>query len=138
MVIFGVETDNVQEANDFIIATNDRMNKVDIGKNPFNGYAKIINKDCFRTLSVIKMVPLWPNFGPWIALFSLMPIFIFGWFSSPLTLLFPLIFLSIGFFWTEEFFYIILKVGIDKAGYKGKVKRIKKNVLIDELTTRIK
>ena len=136
MVIFGVETDNVQEANDFIVATDERINNVDIARNPFNGYAKIISKDSFNTLSVVKMVPLWPNFGPWIALFSLMPILIFGW-LSPLTLSFPLIFLLMSFFWSETFFVNVFMAGIKKAGYKGKVKKIKKDDLIDVLIERL-
>lgn len=137
MAVFGVETDNNDLGNNFIIESNERLKNTDIKKNPFVGYIKIVNKDSFKTTSVIRMVPLWPNFGPWIALFSLIPIFIFGWYDSALALSVPLIFSCISFFWSEQFFYIVFKAGLKKAGYIGDFKKLKKSDLIDELTMRL-
>lgn len=139
MAIFGVRTDNKPVVKQFVKEVAERVNGGDLVKNPFTGYAKIIvtKPNPQETTTIIKMSPLWPNFAPWGALMTFIGWLIFGGVTHPFYLLIPLSFLVLGFFWTEDFFYLTFKLGLRKAGYKGPIKRIKLKVLVDELAGRL-
>lgn len=137
MVIFGVKTHDVASVKKFVRETKKRLETPDLARNPFSGYIKSFEFDKTERITILKIVPLWPNFSPYVAILSLFPIIFFGGYNNPGLLLIPLIFLGLAFFWTEDFFYLILRIGLKKAGYKGKVKKLKRSVLIDELSRRV-
>lgn len=135
MALFGVRTQNNLKVVRFVKEVLERLNSFDIKRNPFRGYIKSF-KDEKDLVIVINMSPLWPNLTPLIALISLIPILFFNGIQGSNWFLIPLFFISLGFFWTPDFFYMVFKAGIKKAGYKGFIKRIKKNDLIDVLAMR--
>lgn len=134
MAVFGVITENKPKVWKFIKDVDTRLNGFDIKKNPFSGYAKSF-KDDNDLIVVLNMRPIWPNFAPWIAGFSFLISLFFG---NLKLLVIPLIFIALSFFWTPEFFYLTFKAGLKKAGFKGRVKRLKQNEIIDALARRIK
>lgn len=137
MATFGVRTENKLSVYRFIKGVNDRLNRFDFKRNPFTGYTKIFKEDN-DLIVVINMRPIWPNFAPWIAFFSLIPILLFSGPNNPGWLIIPLIFIALSFFWTSGFFYITFKAGLNKAGYKGSIKRLKQTDIINALARRIK
>ena len=136
MAVFGIKTKLNPDVLKFLKDIKKRFKDADLVKNPFTSYIKHFKKQN-DLIIVLKMVPLWPNFPPFVAGLSLATLILFGGLSNPFLLLIPLFFLSLTFFWTENFFFLIFKAGVRKAGYKGIIKRIKKNVLIEELTRRL-
>ena len=139
MALFGVRTDDTVISNNFIDDVSERLEGVNLAKNPFNGYAKRFLDDATDLVTVFNMKPLWPNFGPWVALISCVPIMLFTdwpWAVSKLFII-PLFFVGLSFFWSETFFYFSFIAGLKKAGYRGPIKKLKKNDLVDLLARRL-
>lgn len=137
MAVFGVKTQDVASARRFIDETKQRFKGDNIINNPFTAWLKTFEYENTELITVVSMRPLWPNFAPWVALLCLFPILMFGWVTSWTAWAVPLFFLVLGFFWTEDFFYLMFVLGLRKAGYKGPVKKVKRTALIEELARRI-
>lgn len=133
MAMLGIRLNDVASVKSFITETEERLNGNNFMRNPFTGYIKSFESGTFGRVAVLKMSPLWPNFGPWLALFFLLPVI---YFQNLDLMIFPLIFLLLSFFWTSHFFFLIFKAGLRKKGYNGQIKRMKKDDVIDELIRR--
>lgn len=127
MVTFGIELEDCKtfpEATKFLIKSNERLQVEDMTKNPFNG-----SINSFGNMAIIIMEPIIFKFYLLSIIWFALGI-ILGWVWS---IVVGFVFLSTCFFWSPQFFFFILKKGIKKAGYKGKVKLINKDEVIGRL-----
>lgn len=114
MTIFGVSVKPGAEAVLFFDEVNKRLGTGDMIKNPFNGRARLFGPGFY----VVDMAPIFPNLT-WI-----------GWIPAIIALLagsilwaIPgLVLVACGAFWGADFFYLMLKMGLRKAGYKGPIR----------------
>lgn len=125
MAIFGVKIENSPEVKQFFSDTNDRLQGENLVKNPFNGGIR------YRAgVYIVKICPIYANFTPVFPLlgFGLTTIFGFRWWH--------LIFYSVGllgWFWSNNFFKFVMKKGLRKAGYTGKLQFIKESDIIEKV-----
>ena len=110
MVIFGVKILDSEKVDSFIDKTNDRFDKVLF----FKG---MLFK--FKNMIVVDMKPLLFPFY-WFGMVSFLTIFWYWGFNKFSFL--ALIVFSCGIFWSKYFFYVMLKIGLKKEGYRGKIK----------------
>lgn len=116
MAVFGVKINLCSSALRFINLTNKRLLVDDMLKNPFKG--RII---CFGDLCYITITPIYTNLSIIGLVSMIISILVFGPIFNWLFIIGSLIALS-GVFWTKQFFFIMFKYGLRKAGYAGEIK----------------
>lgn len=131
---FAVVTEKDIKVIKYIKDTQKRLKSDDLVKNPFKATVKVIKNDDNNITTLFNMVPIWPNFPPIVALIMTVGLLMVS--ASPWLFIIPLVFLALGFFWTDTFYYAIFKTGLKKAGYEGHVKKIKTNEIIEIMSTR--
>ena len=126
MAIFGVLMDDKETANNFIEATKERLRKGNLATNPFTACIKTITqiereKDIAvqKKLHIIDIEPIYFNYPLLGAFTSLVLLVVSYWALIPLA-----VFLFFSLFWSGHFYYLIFKLGLKKAGYKGKIVRV--------------
>lgn len=103
--------------------TKARFKIPDMYKNPFYANLKKIGDEIY----IISIDPIYPPF--YMAGFlGIMLAFAFTGFS--LWLIPGVAISSLGFFWATPFYYIFLRLGLRKKGYKGKVELIRNNDIL--------
>ena len=122
MAVFGVLLKKDNKAKAFFEMVNNKLENLTLVENPF--IARIIEvkeKKDGLTLYIIIMKPIYFNFC------------VFGWivaltstiFLGVNWLLIPSILLGLGsIFWMSRFYYYILKLGLKKNGFQGKLRYI--------------
>ena len=110
-------------ANDFFLATEKRLQGTDMVANPFFGSLKMYaSKD--SVLGVASLRPMYPNLTLYVAgFFLLIGLFSFFnyWGLNHVFVLLALFSWVAGYFWSSHFMVSMMKVGLRKAGYKGKM-----------------
>lgn len=114
---FAVEFVRNTESNKFVVETNIRLRNPNFLQNPFYGIVKYVEDFC-----IVEMKPLWFNMAP-VGLVIFIASVYFRGFS--LWNLPGLIILSSGLFWSHYFMYLMFRIGIRKAGYRGPIKLLK-------------
>ena len=120
MASFGVELMLCSEVSEFIAKTNDRLKAENILTNPFKDGSQL--KFRLPNLLAVYIEPIYLNF-PLLGILFYLPIafYFIGWNLSwgyvP-----SLVFLIVSFFWSKYFYYLMLRTGLRKGGYKGSVK----------------
>ena len=128
MAIFGILTDNTKEVNEFLEKTIERGKEENLLKNPFRIDIRVFPSEK-QIISVFRMTPVYFNYS----LFGFPPlIFILAlvgltWWLLPFAIL-----VSLGIFWRREFYYLMSRLGLRKAGYKGKIKFVYHSRIIEE------
>lgn len=118
MAIVLVKTDKVKCVEDFMSEVNDRLTVADLVKNPFTGRVKSAYVGA-ELYSLVSITPLWPPaylFGLIIAMIGL----ILG--VTWLLVAGLVFYVIIGFVWTPLFYALMLRAGLRRNGYKGKVR----------------
>jgi len=118
MVFFGVKLEGTPEVMGFISDTKQRLLTPNIAKNPYKE-AEILylpNTLVYYAKPVYLLFPLYASIS--LAVLT----FLFAGFNYSIGYIIALIFLSLTFFWSKTFTYLMLKIGLRKAGYKGKLK----------------
>jgi len=116
MAVFGIETEESEIVNKFMVETNSRLGHK--SKTPFFD-GKVIEMDGVKYIIYIRT--LYPPYflfglGFWIFGFIFTGRFMLTWFVPGLIVLSPMVF----YHWL--IFYIILRFGLYKKGYKGKMR----------------
>lgn len=118
MAFFGVETEGEDYVAGFVVSTNKRLENNTLHKNPFE--AKLTKKG---NNVFVYIKPIFLNIPLYLVFFITVPTMIFTKLSSFFfTYWIALGFLLLSFFWSKYFFWLIMKMGIRKTGYKGKFK----------------
>lgn len=135
MVHFAIETDNSDEAFKFFADTRERLQSVNILKNPFHGEIKtFVVYD--KITAFISMKPIYPGtfiFGSIILLINYSVAIIRGGSPNLFFNVVAIFFILAEILRTPQYFGFVLKRGLRKAGYKGKVSLIDGGVLFDKM-----
>jgi len=129
VVLYAFRTDKSEAIIRWLKQTRERCRDNNILKNPFNSrFKQLTRKDCL--LLVFEVNPLYPNFSVFGWLTGLAIWIIWGW-----TLwIIPCLFIGcLSVFWSADFYFLMTKLGLRKAGYKGPVKRLKLSQFIQEV-----
>lgn len=123
MAILGIVVENSKESYNFFSETRERLQDTNLVRNPFKGEIKK-RGDMF----VVSICPIYINFTPVVWGLAVVGALVFGihWWHIALAGIGCL-----GIFWTKYFFYIFLKMGLRKNGYKGKIKLLGKKEIIE-------
>lgn len=111
---FNVEVEHDGKALKFFTETKERLKSPNMANNPFTG-----SLDYDQGEAVVNLSTIYPNVAI-LAVFPLVPVFLLG--LSFWWLLFSIPFLAVGFAHTKYALYLGMRVGLRKAGYKGKIK----------------
>lgn len=128
MAIFGIELQGTEEENrvgDILMEDiMENFENPNVVSNPF--IAKVINQD---DMYAIYMKPIYFNFTifGWLGLLIMFATMGWTWF-----LILPFIIGACHIFWSGTFYYYMLKISLMKRGYKGKMRRLTKNQILEE------
>lgn len=136
MALFGFRAEHKKELTNFMLATQKKLESNNVVYNPFIAKIKefnLISEGEPEVIYLIDMNPIYLNFTPigWFMAFAVLVLFGFSWWITP-----GVVITLLGVFWTPEFYYIMFRLGLKKAGYKGKVKRLRNEAIIKELLLR--
>lgn len=113
--------------NDFMKDTKEKLKDYDIVKNPFKGgIVEFVDKNIY----VIEMTPVYYNFSVFGYVYILI---IYVFIGLSLWAIPGIILVIMGLFWSKYFFFFMLKIGLKKYGYKGKIKLLKNKDLLETL-----
>jgi len=133
MATFVIQTKNNPIVKEFIEETNHRLLGKSFVTNPYQGrITEVFNsKDSLTYL--ISMSPIYPK--P-----LSVPIFIVligTVFSLHWATFLGVFFLLFNFLWSAQFLFIMVKAGLKKKGYQGKLTKIKNNELLKEVVYKL-
>lgn len=130
MAVFSIQLDN-NEMIDYLRDCNYRLQNNNLLENPFR--AKIC--DIKDNTYIIRMLPVYPPayILGFVSLIPMLLFFGFKWF-----LIFPLIITLSGVFWSKWFFYFMLRIGLRKKGYNGKIRLLGNNEMMERVLERLK
>lgn len=130
MAVFGVETDFNIKIREFMEECNNRLNKEDFWKSPFEGKIKLIRKEnSKKDVYLVIMDPLYPPFYL-VGLLFLVAVIVFNGFSLSPLMVPGFVMLSFGLFWNKHFIFFILKFSLFRKKIRGKVRMISNSRLI--------
>jgi len=129
MASFGSEIEDCKTIDVFVNETNERLKEQNLVNNPF-----IDSKAIHLTNTIaIHLKPVYPNY-PLIAFFFIFfPILYFKGISWSSWYIPSIVFLGLSCLWSNRFLYFIMKLGLRKKGYKGKIKLLNNNETIRRL-----
>jgi hypothetical protein len=128
-IVFGIETNKTDESLKYFTDTQKRMKDTNFINNPFKGIIKIfLNKDKIWNVFILK--PIYPDLS-FIGLFIIGASYLLGGFQLNIGVYIGIGFiLLMSFFWSKYFFYTMMRLGLMKAKYKGKVSLISNKELV--------
>lgn len=118
MVVFAVETLKDPDVDHWLKLSVKRSKEPSLLKNPFRFRFKRYERKKTYWL-VFDVLPLYPNFTVWGWGLAGIIFFVWGlnfWVFAGLALGCG------GFFWSTPFYYLMVRLGIRRNGYKGKIK----------------
>ena len=132
MANFAVQTEAAPEAVKFMLDTKERLKSNNILRNPFTGDIILVPNSKHThdgNIYLIKMEPIYPKYELFAVPLLSIPLFFTGlkltWWLLP-----GVFVASFGVFKSVLFMYIMLKIGLKRAQYEGKVKLLSKDELI--------
>ena len=125
MPVFGIRTDTNLKAQKYMEIVNINLKSNSLIKNPFNGGIKRIGQrsdrdGLLKDYYAIVMHPIYPKFFYFGYVLAFIPFMLYEWHLNYWMIPGLLIGL-LGFFYSKYFSYMMLKLGLRKARYKGKV-----------------
>lgn len=129
MATFAVEIEGGKGLS-FMKDTQLRLQNPSLAQNPFQG--KIVNMQSQgnKDYYLIHMKPIYPR----IYLMGLLWMMIAFMFNGVGVWLLPGILLfGTGAIWSKFFFYSVMRIGLRKQGYKGKIRLLGYNNMIDKI-----
>lgn len=130
MAVFGVQMYNTKEATKYFFDTKERASNTDMLKNPFRASYKLLPVNEAEFMVVADMQPVYPNII-WVSPLILGGVLFTG--ISPAFALIAVPFIFGGFLHTSHAMFLGFRTGARKAGYKGKMKLVKKDDIIRRL-----
>jgi len=113
----------------FFSMTKKRLAEKNLIRNPFKGTLKVFvnNNSLFIPM---EMSPLYPMFYPYGLLLFMAALFITGftWWCAPGIIIF-----FTGIFYSKYFFYLMMRIGLRKQGYKGYIKLLRNQEAVRRL-----
>lgn len=121
MVMFGVRLNKPSaESKRFLNMVKARLRVPDMIRNPFIGAVHEVGI-AFYILDISPIYPAWvPRYG---AVLCLLPPFLFSaswpWYVPGVLLA------ALGLLWTRFFFFLMMRAGLKKAGYRGHMRLLR-------------
>lgn len=133
MAIIGIRLDDTSEARAFAEYVRVKLSDENLLYNPFRGYIRELRPDAPGLLDlVISITPVYPRLYI-LGFIILAAAFIFT-LGNPGFLVIPGIILSLpAVLYNGEFYRLVFRWGLKKKGYKGRVKRITKDDIVNHL-----
>ena len=135
MVVFAIETDCLGIVQDFMKDTHKRLQNNSLRRNPYDGgTARLPNNRFIDTPDryLIDMTPLYPPtyLGGIFAIVGSIfwRGFVWNWLLTVGVLL-----LASGLLWSRYFMFVMLRLGLKKAGYNGPVRLIRDNDILKHI-----
>lgn len=122
MPCFGLEVEKDKKINSFIQKTNRKLKVSNILTNPFMEDSHVMFK--LPNLLAVYIEPIYPNFASYGMFFSFFIALVFVGFSKSWAYVPSLVFGTLSLFWNRWFYYAMMRAGIRKEGYKGKMKML--------------
>lgn len=129
MSLYAMQLNKSPEVDEWLKQTMERSKDNSMLKNPFVWRIKQRTKKG-RSIIVVDVKPLFPNFS-WLGWMSGVTV-LFVW-GATKWLIPCFIVGGLGVFWTSEFFFLMTKKALRKAGYSGPIKRLKFSAVIREV-----
>ena len=127
MVVFGIKTEpNDLKLAGYMFETKIRFREKNLVKNPFKADFKKI-KDGFYLFNISPIYPPYHRIG-WFILIAILILTGFSWWLS-----LPILFISIEFFWSRYFYFIMFLIGLRIYGYKGRARLILDRTILNEV-----
>jgi len=130
MAIFGVKLEEDNKAKLFMQESNDRLQDNSIVKNPFYGRIALVPNS--EDYYIVDMEPVYLK-AYWGGAFILMATLVFTGFKLTLWLLPGIALLCCSIFWSKYFLYIMMRIGLRKAGYMGKIRLVNNKIMMKAL-----
>jgi len=127
MAYLGLEVEETEAIDKYFMEVKERLKSNDVARNPFNGCLFKIKER--KALYIIVMSPLWPRFY----ITGVLPLLLGLVLNIEWIIIGGLLILSMAFFWSNTFIYLMLKMGLRKKHIRTKLKKVK----TDELLTRL-
>ena len=129
MAIIGLELEENNIINDFIVTMQDRLKSNNLVKNPFNTKCYMSSKDGIK-LFILSIDPVYFNYSifGWIISFGAFVLKGFSWWLLP-----GIVLGSLGVFWSSHFYYYMLRFALKKKGYTGSILRLNQEEIIKRL-----
>lgn len=133
MAVFAIQIKEDVSSLQYLQETRKRLQRESLLHNPFNGNVKRWhqkgNNLSFYGLSI---TPIYPRIYLIGLLIALIPLIFTGlkftvW-NSP-----GLVLYAGGIFWSKYFYYVILKIGLRKNGFKGHVKLLNSKTMLERI-----
>ena len=126
MVIFGIQlTEENKTTKEYFKTFTERLNENNMFHNPFSGNIKSLGSGTYvLDLNIIYPRVYYLGFALLVIGFLISGLKFNAW------LLPGAVMLCFWFFWTRFFFVLMLRLGLNKKGYKGKVKLIGSDKII--------
>lgn len=120
MPVLKLLVDKTMEEKKFFEAIKERTKKADMVKNPFNASMLFVSTKS-QLMVILDLEPIYPDYVPKIGLFLAGVSMLFSW---RVTMIMGFVLASTYIFWTDKFFYFILKRARKKQGIKGKIQLV--------------
>lgn len=136
MALFGFKAEHTEKLINFMNAVEKKLKSNNLVYNPFNAkvssYPMITEKKP-EIIYILDMTPIYPNFSVigWFMVFGVLVMAGFSYWIIP-----GIIISLLGIFWTAEFYYFAFRLGLYKHGYRGEIKRLNHQKIIESLLLR--
>lgn len=129
MAVYGMVLDKQDSVMQWIADTSRRGKEEGLVKNPFKVRIKfwLRKKEVLLVMSMNSVYFNYTIFG-WVAAVASYLLLGFGWWLFPWV-----VFGCLGVFWSPEFYYWTTRLGLKKAGYTGKFRRLRLKDIIQEV-----
>jgi len=122
MVVFGVVVDDCPAVRAYAALLNKRVADDNLVKNPFVGRVVGYNIGDKKRLLAVSIRPIYFNFSVFGWVVAAMYYMIWGW--NPYAFVPAVMLGCMGFFWTASFYRLIMRIGLRRNKYRGKVRAV--------------
>lgn len=130
MAVVGVLVDGCEDVEEFVCAMSDKLGDNNLVSNPFRGRVRRYPVEG-GVLVVLVISPVYFNFSVFGWVVGAIFYFIRGWNWYVMGAAAGLV--CLGVFWSSWFYGVMLKAGLKKWGYRGKIKKLSRDEIVDSL-----
>lgn len=120
-MVFAIELKETEESFRFFVKTKKRLKDKGIFKTPFVKESLIVRRSPGFYIFDLRTYYLPVYFFGFVWIFGSI---VFSGFQLNASIIPGIVLTSVSFFWTDDFYYLMIKIGLKKSGYSGEVKRI--------------
>jgi len=127
MTVFLFKTEESDIADEYINELKERSQNPNMFINPF--YIDVQRLRPLDNMTAVRIKPIYPNVSPIGWVMAVIGII----FQSKLALIVGLLISALGILWTSWFYFWIIKLGMRKKGFKGRIDIVPKSKALEVL-----